>query len=144
MVTRRPVVAKGASLPYALPVLDSFVDRSRLAFVWGRERCTLRYDRSSGDHVHLKSIRKLRRAGFDKDRIIFVDDSPEKIARSYSNLVPIKPFLGDPSDDELPMLMSYLHQIGPLPSVRPVEKRWWRRTLSLGTGPGTGTLAPLG
>ena len=115
-----------STLPYALPVLDSILDRDRLAFVWGRERCTYRFDRETGEHVLLKPITKLRRAGFRREHILYVDDSPEKLVRSYSNLVPIRPFVGDPDDGELPMVLAYLHQLGPLDNVRPIEKRWWR------------------
>ncbi len=119
-----------STLPYALPVLDHLVDRDRLAFVWGRERCVYRYFRETDDHVWLKPIRKLRRAGFAKERILYVDDSPEKIIQSYSNLVYVRPFLGDPADDELEALLRYLHQLGPLENVRPVEKRFWRTRLA--------------
>lgn len=79
--------------------------------------------------MYLKPIRKLRRAGFRRERILYVDDSPEKIARSYSNLVPIRPYVGDLCDAELPRVLSYLHTLGPLKNVRPVEKRWWRLRL---------------
>lgn len=115
-----------STLPYALPVLDHIVDRTRLRFVWGRERCTYQFDRETGKHVLLKPICKLRRAGFRVGDVLYVDDSPEKLVRSYSNLVPIRPYVGSLDDEELPMVLSYLHQLGPLSNVRPVEKRWWR------------------
>ncbi|MEM6290761.1 MAG: HAD family hydrolase [Myxococcota bacterium] len=116
-----------STLPYALPVLDHLVDRRRLAFVWGRERCTYHYDREHDETVWLKPLTKLRRAGFRKERVLYVDDSPEKIVRSYSNLVAVAPFIGDPADDELPRLATYLHTLGPVANVRPIEKRGWRR-----------------
>lgn len=114
------------TLSYAQPVLEKILDQRRLAFVWGRERCTYRYDREEDQHVYLKPIHKLRRAGFRRERILYVDDSPEKIAQSYSNLVSIRPYVGDLCDAELPLVLSYLHTLGPLENVRPVEKRWWR------------------
>ncbi|MGH1346684.1 MAG: NIF family HAD-type phosphatase [Nannocystales bacterium] len=118
-----------STLPYAIPVLEQIVDRRRLSFVWGRERCTYQYVRDSDEHVMLKPIRKLRRAGFRKEHILYVDDSPEKLTRSYSNLVPIRPYVGDLADAELPHVLTYLHTLGPLENVRPIEKRWWRTRL---------------
>lgn len=115
-----------STLPYAVPVLDHIIDRSRLSFVWGRERCTHKYIRETDEHVWLKPIRKLRRLGFRKERVLFVDDSPEKLMQSHSNLVPIRPFVGNQSDAELPLVLAYLHTLGPLTNVRPIEKRWWR------------------
>jgi len=115
-----------STLSYARPVLDGFIDRRRLAFVWGHERCTYRYDRDNDAHVLLKPIRKLRRAGYRHEKVLYVDDSPEKLVQSYSNLVPIRPYVGDLEDEELPHVIRYLHELGPLPNVRPVEKRWWR------------------
>lgn len=115
-----------STLPYAEPVLDTFVDRSRLAFVWGRERCTYHYDTDTYEAVLLKPLQKLRRVGYRREHVLYVDDSPEKIQRSYSNLVPIRPFVGNLDDEELPLLLDYLHELGPLDNIRPVEKRWWR------------------
>jgi len=122
------------TLPYATPVLDRILDRERLSFVWGRERCTRKFDYETGEDVLLKPIRKLRQTGFRKEEILYVDDSPEKIAQSYSNLVPIRPYVGDLSDGELPLVLSYLHKLGPLGDVRPVEKRWWRNQLDRESG----------
>lgn len=118
-----------STLPYAQPVLDQILDRSRLRFVWGRERCTYRYDRESDEAVWLKPIHKLRRAGFRREHILYVDDSPEKLAQSYSNLVRVRPYVGDVEDAELPRVLEYLHTLGPLQNVRPVEKRGWRARL---------------
>lgn len=123
-----------STLPYALPVLDRIVDRERLAFVWGRERCTYNYDRETDSHTMLKPIRKLRRIGFRREQVLYVDDSPEKLVRSYSNLVAIRPFVGDLSDAELPLVAEYLHRLGPLKNVRPIEKRWWRLRLERESG----------
>lgn len=115
-----------STLPYAEPVLDAFIDRRRLAFVWGRERCTYHYETETHETVLLKPLKKLRRAGYRPEHVLYVDDSPEKVQRSYSNLVPIRPFVGNLDDGELPILLDYLGELGPLPNVRPVEKRWWR------------------
>ncbi|AKF10419.1 NIF family HAD-type phosphatase [Sandaracinus amylolyticus] len=104
-----------------------FGDRSRLRFVLARDRCVPHRDLETLDTVYLKDIRKLRGFGFAKESILFVDDSPEKIARSYGNLVRVRPFEGDPDDDELPALAAYLDELGAVPDVRAIEKRGWRR-----------------
>ncbi len=117
------------TLSYAYPIVRALVDPSRLAFVWGRERCMYRWYPETDQHVHLKPLKKLLRRGYKAHQVLFVDDSPEKLSRSYSNLVPIRPFYRDPGDTELPKLMRYLHTLGPVPNIRPIEKRgWWRAT----------------
>lgn len=115
---------------YAEPVLDHLIDRSRLAFVWGRERCIQKVDWELRETTHLKDIAKLRKAGYDDKQIVFVDDSPEKLARSYGNLVAIRPFVGDPEDGELALLERYLLELGPVENVRAIEKRDWRARYS--------------
>jgi TFIIF-interacting CTD phosphatase-like protein len=116
-----------SSLAYALPVLSQLGDPRRLAFVWGRERCTYRIDQETREGEWLKDIRKLRRCGFEKRSIIVVDDTPAKLARSYGNLVAVRPFEGDPSDDELPALEPYLSWLADVEDVRAIEKRRWRQ-----------------
>ena len=124
-----------STLSYALPVLDHIVDRRRLAFVWGRERCTYvwgrsRYDERSASEVenaYVKDLRKLtRRGGLRKEQVLFVDDTPAKLVRSYGNLIAVRPFEGDPDDRELTLLQRYLPIIGAVANVRTIEKRRWR------------------
>jgi len=115
-----------ASGDYAALMLDTIVDRGRLRFVYTRERCTQRRDLELDEHYAVKDIRKLDGFGFDKARILFVDDKPRVLERSYANLVAIPPFTGDPDDRRLAQLLEYLEQLGPLDDVRPVDKRrWW-------------------
>ena len=116
-----------SSRGYALPTLSQLLDVDRLAFVWGRERCTYRIDPETRDGEWLKDVRKLRRQGFEKRSIIVVDDTPAKLARSYGNLVAVRPFEGDPADDELPALERYLGWLATVDDVRTIEKRRWRQ-----------------
>jgi TFIIF-interacting CTD phosphatase-like protein len=116
-----------STLSYALPVLEHIVVPKRLTFVWGRERCTYQIDLEAHKVHYLKDIRKLTRGGkFRKERLLFVDDSPKNLARSYGNLIPIRPFEGDPNDHELQLLEQYLRSIGDVDNVRTIEKRAWR------------------
>jgi len=115
-----------SSLHYALPTLSQLVDVPQLRFVWGRERCTYHIDPETRDGEWLKDIRKLCRRGFAKRSIIFVDDTPAKLARSYGNLVAVRPFEGNPADNELPVLDEYLGWLATVDDVRVIEKRRWR------------------
>lgn len=125
---REVAVWTASTRSYADPLLQRVLAPGhQLAFLWGREKCTLRVDWDSRESVRLKDIAKLRRRGYDERRILFVDDSPEKLARSYGNLVAVRPFFGDPQDRELELLERYLEQLGPLDNVRTIEKRGWQR-----------------
>lgn len=119
-----------STLSYALPVLGHIVERERLTFVWGRERCTYRFDHETRDVTYLKDIRKLR-GRFEKKQLLFVDDSPEKLARSFGNLIVVRPFEGDSDDRELQLLERYLRSIGDVANVRSLEKRGWRERVSI-------------
>jgi RNA polymerase II subunit A small phosphatase-like protein len=113
---------------YAEPIVRHlFGDPARLAFVWSAERCTQHFDHETRRRSTLKLLTKVRRRGYDLDRVLCVDDSPEKHVRNYGNLVRVTPFEGDPADDELLVLLPYLHRLAAEPSVRRVEKRGWRR-----------------
>lgn len=98
----------------------------RLAFVWSASNCARRYDPEAGVPVSGKDLKKLTRKGFQRERIIMIDDSPEKLAKNYGNGVIVRPFEGDPADDELRLLLKYLEVLGPVENVRAVEKRGWR------------------
>ena len=68
----------------------------RLEFVWANDRCTRRYDSHTLEYCDAKPLRKLRRRGYRLERVLVVDDSPEKHRQNYGNLVRVTPFLGDP------------------------------------------------
>ena len=115
-----------STLSYAHPVLDGLLERDALAFAWGRERCTARRDHDTFECENLKDIRKLTKRGYDRDKILFVDDTPAKIARSYGNYVHIRPYEGAADDRELEHLAVYLDELGPRTDIRQLEKRGWR------------------
>jgi TFIIF-interacting CTD phosphatase-like protein len=100
-----------------------------LKFVWSRNRCSRVFQAELQEHGPLKDLAKVRRQGYDLQQVLVVDDSPEKLARSYGNLVQIRPYLGDPEDRELHLLMPYLLELKPAPNVRVIEKRGWRSRL---------------
>lgn len=95
-------------------------------FVWARDRCTPRLDDESLETVYLKDLKKVKRLGYPLERILFVDDTREKMARNYGNAIYITPFEGDEQDAELELLSKYLLSIYDEPSFRSFEKRGWR------------------
>ena len=100
-------------------------------FVWDRTRCTLHRDGDTDMLTETKPLSKLVRQGYSLDRIIAVDDSPEKYRQNYGNLVRVAPFEGAANDDELRYLLRYLLELSQLANIRSVEKRGWRRRYDL-------------
>jgi len=113
---------------YVEQVVRSIVpDGLTPSFVWSRLRCTPRLDLERHEHVHVKDLRKVKRRGYDLDRTIIIDDSPEKAQRNYGNAVYVQPFYGEPDDRELLLLSQYLQSLATATRVRQIEKRGWRR-----------------
>ena len=126
----RLAVWTSSSAAYAEAVVALlFADASALDFVWSRERCTPRRDFERDVWVDTKSLHKVKRRGYDLGKVVAVDDTPQKYARNYGNLVIVKPFEGDRADDELAQLAPYLQRLAAMPDVRRVEKRSWRPSL---------------
>ena len=50
------------------------------SFVWSRTRCTPRFDYERWEKLYLKDLKKVKRRGYDLDRVLIVDDSPEKFS----------------------------------------------------------------
>jgi carboxy-terminal domain RNA polymerase II polypeptide A small phosphatase len=95
-------------------------------FVWGRSRCTQRRSMGTGEYYFVKRLTKLRRMGYPINKMIIVDDSPEKCQCNFGNAIYVPPFLGSTADDELRYLGRYLVGIKNCANVREVEKRGWR------------------
>jgi RNA polymerase II subunit A small phosphatase-like protein len=116
-----------AGRAYAEAVLTEVMPwHAELAFLWCADRCTEYFDHETRDRTTIKRIEKVRKQGYDLARVVVIDDSPEKHLKNYGNLIPVKPFLGDPSDDELPAVARYIHSLEDEPNVRAIEKRYWR------------------
>jgi carboxy-terminal domain RNA polymerase II polypeptide A small phosphatase len=104
-------------------------------FVWGRSRCTARKMSANDDLFgytdpgrieYIKQIKKLRKKGYLRERILIVDDSPYKLTDNYGNAIYVSEFTGDAKDDELFWLAKYLTKIADIPNYRLLEKRGWR------------------
>lgn len=131
-------VWSSASDDYVQAVVKQiFPPRLTPAFVWGRTRCTrfrlpeldeqgfYSLDYSRG-YEFAKRLKKVTRRGFDLNRTLIVDDTPEKVSQNYGNAIYIKPYLGAGSDEELTHLADYLLTLKDAQNVRNLEKRAWR------------------
>ena len=124
---------------YVAAVVDNvFGADFPLHFVWGRSRATLMrlmrdeygYDYDPWDHRrYLKPLKKVKRMGWRLERMLIVDDTPEKCVRNYGNAIHPLPFEGDEADSELLRLAAYLLTLKDEPDVRRIEKRRWRELM---------------
>ncbi len=101
-------------------------DGFKWKFVWARDRCTPRMNAETMEMVYIKDLRKVKRLGYSLERILFVDDTPAKVARNYGNAIYVQPFEGQEVDEELSRLLKYLQSISKESDFRKLEKRGWR------------------
>jgi TFIIF-interacting CTD phosphatase-like protein len=100
-----------------------------LRFLWSRDNCTRRFDAEMQEHYWVKNLKKVKRAGFDLERVLFVDNTPQKLESNFGNIVAVRDFEGNQSDRELVALAEYLVNIVDTPNFRAIEKRGWREAL---------------
>jgi len=130
-------VWSSASDDYVQEIVNNIFPKNyELKFVWGRSKCVRRIDYRSvedygyfdEDH-HLNYIKPLKKVKkrFKKslDRILMIDDTPEKCVDNYGNAIYPREFMGDPNDDELELLGNYLLLLRDETNVRSIEKRNW-------------------
>jgi TFIIF-interacting CTD phosphatase-like protein len=119
-------VAVWSSSTYAYEAVQAlFPPANRLEFVFDRRRCTRVMNPETREESFVKDLRKLRRRGYELQRVLAIDDTPAAWSRSYGNLIRVRPYLGAAEDDELQLLMAYLGGLKDTPDVRAVEKRNW-------------------
>lgn len=118
-------------------VIDNLLlpqERRELEFVFTNKQCTRilldpedeGWTPSGERFIDLKVFKKLRRRGYDLNRVLMIDDSPRVLCKNYGNLVRIKPFTGDTSDRELLRVLPFLEKWFQDPrGVRSIEKRGW-------------------
>lgn len=110
---------------YAEPLVAQLMPNRPVEFVWSSRRCSLVRNLEEGGYGTQKRLAKLKKHGFKLEHIIGIDDTASKYARNYGNLVLVREFTGDLSDDELPRLLEYLRTLESESNVRVVEKRSW-------------------
>ena len=107
-----------------------FTEQFKPTFIWASDRCTPKRNVELDSWSSAKHLRKLKRKGYDLRNVLVVDDSPEKHTQNYGNLICIEPYFGNPADEELRFLATYLEHLASVPNVRKVEKRRWRHHFS--------------
>ncbi|MDY6786270.1 MAG: HAD family hydrolase [Cyanobacteriota bacterium] len=111
---------------YAKAVVGKYIEpHISLEFVWSQLRCTIRYDRELQEHYALKNLKKVFRKGYDKRRVLMVDDTPQKVRLQYGNYIRVSPFMGNSGDLELKGLSQYLLDLKDEVDFRILEKRGW-------------------
>jgi RNA polymerase II subunit A small phosphatase-like protein len=126
----RLAVWTAATSCYAEPIVSTvFPPEVRLEFFWCRDRCIFRRKEESPDGHRIKDLKKLKRRGYNLDRVLFVDDRACGLERNYGNHVLVAPYTGNLEDDELRWLARYLVQVAPQPNLRAIEKRGSRQAI---------------
>ncbi|RPD47723.1 phosphoprotein phosphatase [Hymenobacter sediminis] len=136
----RLAIWSSASDDYVVEVAKRIVPASiPLEFVWGRSRCTycfnnLAFEESGHANYHshydyLKVLKKVRRYGYDLNKVLIVDDTPAKSKRNYGNAIYPEEYIGQLHDSELLLLLAYLMQLKDAANVRSIEKRDWRNRI---------------
>ena len=95
-------------------------------FVWSRVRCVQRMHPELMTTMFIKDLRKVKRRGYDLDRVLIVDDTRHKVSRNFGNAIYIPPYEGADDDAELPPLAEYVNSLRYELNFRKIEKRGWR------------------
>ena len=106
----------------------------KLQFIWGRNEAIKKrqlndyYETGNEtEYYYVKPLKKVKRKGYELERILIIDDSPYKSKLNYGNAIYPKPYKGESGDNELLKLIDYLESIKDEPNFRTIEKRNWRR-----------------
>jgi carboxy-terminal domain RNA polymerase II polypeptide A small phosphatase len=125
---------------YAEKIVENiFTSTVKPEFVWGRSKANYQPSRSRNEIIslgfshydYIKRLKKIRPLGYSLERTLMVDDTPHKLKENYGNAIYIREFNGEPEDEELLYLLSYLMTIKDCPDVLHVEKRNWRKNTLL-------------
>lgn len=123
----RVAIWSSATIDYVSEIAEAIRPESvSWQFVWGRDRCTQRMHPELFEIDYFKDLKKVKRLGYDLDHVLFVDDTPTKLARNFGNAIYINSFEGNLADDELKCLIRFLESVQSATNFRTMEKRGWR------------------
>ena len=123
----RVAIWTSSSRNYALGTMHRLLPPDYpLEFLWSRQRCVEVYREETQELEHIKDLRDVENLGYSLNQVIFVDDTPRKLQRQQQNLLRISPFLGEPNDRELLVLMEYLEHLRGYDDIRLVDKDGWQ------------------
>jgi RNA polymerase II subunit A small phosphatase-like protein len=138
----RLAIWSSASDDYVEEIVKRIIPKEiNLEFVWGRTRCTYCTKLSAYDadvyvdyyshYQYVKILKKVKKRGFVLERVLIVDDTPSKSGRNYGNAIYPAEYAGEPDDQELRFLLTYLIGLWDVENVRAIEKRNWKARLLL-------------
>jgi Dullard-like phosphatase family protein len=105
---------------YATEILNT-IGLNKLEFLFDRSKCTMKYVLDLQERTYIKRLHSTK---CDLDKCVIIDDRRETAMDNYGNLIEVKPFYCDKSDDTLLKLIDYLELIKDK-NVRDIEKRGW-------------------
>jgi len=91
-------------------------------FLFDRRRCTPRQDPDTGNVTWLKDLKKVRRKGFNLDKVLVLDDRPAGLARHRGNLLRAPEWTGDPNDTFLLDVLPTLKRLSQADNIRETNK----------------------
>jgi RNA polymerase II subunit A small phosphatase-like protein len=77
-------------------------------------------------HYHLKNLRKVKKRGFDLNRVLIIDDSAETAQHNVGNHLKLNEYNGEVDDSELSDVLPFLEWLAPHENYRNLDKRNWR------------------
>ncbi len=124
---------------YVEEIVEKIIPKDvEVEFVWARSRCSYKRNftgifddyqdyNSTTSHYHFtKPLKKLKKKGYQLERILIVDDTPHKSKENYGNVIYPKEYRGENDDNELLLLADYLITLKDRTNVRRIEKRGWQ------------------
>lgn len=103
-----------AAVPeYAAEVVTQVLPGVDLAFVWARPQCTPGF---RGWHKDLDHVTEAFQ--YDPRDILMIEDTPENLRHHRRNCVQVRPWYGDPADQELTRVLPEILAAHPLEDVR--------------------------
>jgi len=130
---------------YVTEMVEKLGLHEKTEFCWARSKATFKrpttFD-SDGDlnidsidhHFFVKRLKKVKKLGFELEKVLIIDDTPHKSQDNYGNAIYISEFRGNPNDTELLTLMSYLDTLRDIENVRTIEKRGWKEKVKNAKG----------
>ena len=133
-------VWSSASDDYVMEMTRQLDLDQKTVFRWARSKATFKrpltfdsegnLNHDSIDHqFFVKRLKKVKKLGYELEKILIIDDTPHKSQENYGNAIYISEFKGDQDDSELLKLMEYLQTLKTVDNVREIEKRDWREKI---------------
>lgn len=122
---------------YVAELTEKLQLNEKAVFCWGRSKATFKrpspidlegsYNTDSNDHhFYIKRLKKVKRLGFDLNKILIIDDTPSKSQTNFGNAIYVSEYKGNQDDTELLILTKYLNNLKNVENVRVIEKRDWK------------------